>query len=97
MTASTARKPASRPQPQPKAQLKPVPAPQPKPQPEPKPAATIDTGARQVTVWFPKATVVVDGKTVELQCSHVRYGHESLKAAQSCIRSLVAKSGYRVA
>jgi hypothetical protein len=72
---------------------KPAPA---KPKPEPKPLATVDLGARQVTYWFPKATVEVDGKTVELVCGHSRYGHESEAGAKRCIAQLVGQAGGRV-
>lgn len=72
---------------------KPAPA---KPKPAPKPLATVDLGARPVTYWFPKATVEVDGKTVELVCGHSRYGHESEAGAKRCIAQLVAQHGGRV-
>jgi hypothetical protein len=73
----------------------PKPAPS-KPKPEPKPLATVDLGARPVTYWFPKATVEVDGKTVELVCPHARYGHESEASAKRCISQLVNQHGGRV-
>lgn len=77
---------------QPKAQ--PKPAATPKPKPEPKLSAQVDLGARQVTYWFPVATLA-DGSQVS--CPHSKYGHESEKAAGSCIRALVASKGQKVA
>jgi hypothetical protein len=59
-----------------------------------KPAANqepkIDLGAAQVTVWKP--TIRLSGGTVAT-CPHQTYGHESEKAAQRCVRSLLAQNG----
>lgn len=68
--------------------------PKPAPKPEPKPTAQVDLGARQVTYWFPKATLA-DGTVVE--CGHSKYGHESEAAAKRCISALVAGKGQKVA
>jgi hypothetical protein len=54
-----------------------------------KPVAKIDLGSTMVEVWKP--TAVVAGKTIS--CQHTRYGHESLKAAQACIRAAVVAAG----
>jgi hypothetical protein len=57
--------------------------------PKAKPEATLDMGEIAVPVWKP--TAVLNGVTIE--CPHKRYGHESAKAARSCIAAEVAKAG----
>jgi hypothetical protein len=48
----------------------------------------VNLGEKKVSAWFP--SVVVNGRT--LKCPHTRYGHESVKAAEKCSRSLIAQA-----
>jgi hypothetical protein len=73
--------------------LKAVPSETPKPKPA-KPAATVDLGAKPVTMYFPTATLA-SGEVV--QCAHQRYGHESEASARKCIGALAVQRGHRVA
>jgi hypothetical protein len=51
-------------------------------------APVTSLGERKTTTWFPSVTV--GSKT--WSCEHTTYGHETLKTANKCLRSLLAKS-----
>jgi hypothetical protein len=62
--------------------------------PKPKPTATLDTGARPVTYWFPSITLASGEKVA---CAHTKYGHESEASAAKCGRSLASAQGVKIA
>ena len=82
----------------PKPELTPVPSETPKQaltpalKPQPKPLASVDLGARQVTYYFPTATL---SDSTIVKCVHQKYGHESEAAAKRCITALVAQKGHK--
>jgi hypothetical protein len=69
---------------QPAAETTPTPAPEPKVEHK----ISVDLGLTETPTWRPVA--VVDGTSVA--CPHTRYGHESEKAAKSCINRLVREA-----